>query len=477
MELPVPGLESCSGSGGVCPDPSLPDGGAMPNAAADAPLNCNDIGSDQADTRFTPLQRDGSMPDAPEAIAAADSSMVVPNTAQKSTRDAVLLEITQIRADLEQHAARRASLHAELNAAGETMQAMGQAAMPPEGSLPENSQMQDDDTMKQVAGSDTHPLPSQEGQPLPRGPSQQQAHEAILGRLSNAERSEEPLTSVRRVSWSTPEEQGHGFALLWAPLAPPPRKFPTQSSAPLPLARSNSLPAQLGSAAPDTPISWPLPPLPQQRDVLSTSQNIIQRIIRRQTGDGRSGLPPIMSAPRSHPGATARPLHLEQDGHRREALLSLAGVPETAAGQGQPMLSSQPLYMSSRSSQQFSGVPDVTTSAAYRQRPRLRSDSGEPAHGSLCSCRHNIQLLLYFMGPGVLRARITEEAKVSAAAVRSASGDCGQLPGSSERRSRTRFACRRRPRAPAARSEPVARCICKEAQCGARTTVCLMHAG
>ena len=113
----------------------------MPGAASEPPLNSNNHDRDQLENVSTPAQRTGSMLGAADAVQAADSSMVTSHSAQPSLRDAVLLEISQIRADLEQHAATRAPLQAEIDAAGRTMHFMGQDAMPLEGSLPESSQV------------------------------------------------------------------------------------------------------------------------------------------------------------------------------------------------------------------------------------------------------------------------------------------------------------------------------------------------
>jgi len=356
--------------------------GGTPDAVAEAPVNPAGCGRDQPESVSIHAQRTSSSPEAAEAVPAVAISMIVPQFMQLSTRDAVLLEITQMRADLEYHAARRASLHAETTAAGALVQSTGRIAVPSEGSLPESMQMQRGGRMEQAAGSDADPMPMEESQPLPCAAPQQQAHEAAPSPLAVADRSEELQGSGRRASWSESEQQEHGFALQWAQLPPPPRRLSTQPSAPLRLARSSSLPAQLGPAVPHTPISWAaaLPPLHQQSAALSTSQRFSQSGTRRLTGDGRSGLPPIMSAPLAGRSSARRPVSAarsEQDLHRQEAVPSLPPVRDAVAGQGQPMLASQPLRVLSPCGLQTPIMPDITAPVGHRQRARLRSDAGE----------------------------------------------------------------------------------------------------
>ena len=364
--------------------------GAMPNAAVEASGSCEGLSGDQFEFEPNDAQHSSGIQEAAEAVAATDSSMNMPHSTQLSTRDAVLLEITQMRADLEHHAARRASLHAETDAAG-TMASVGRVAVPSQASLPASGQMQRDGRPEQDAGSDPDSMSLTESQPLPCAAPQQQALEATPNLPVSGERSEKAQGSGRRASWSEPDEQGHGFALQWAQLPPPPRRLSTQPSSPLPLARSSSLPNQFGPAVPHTPISWALPPLHQQPAAPSTSQRSLQWNSRRLTGHGRSGLPPIKSAPPCGNPGTNSLSHPEQDVQIWEAKPALAPVAQAAAGQGQSMPILRPLRVPSPRGQQIYGMPGAA-SVGHCQRPRLRSDPGVGARQQpLChdSVMHN----------------------------------------------------------------------------------------
>ncbi len=362
--------------------------GAMPHAAAETPVNRNALGRQQPDAESTPAHHTSSITEA-AAVPATDSSMSMPHSAQLCVRDAALREITQMRADLEEHAARRASLHAETDAAGAMTKSVGKVAVVSRGSRPGSSQMQPSGRTEQDAGSGAYPVPPEQSQPLPCAAPQQQAAEETPSLLVTAERSEGLWGSGRCASWSQPDEQGHSFALQWAQLPPPTRRLSTQPSASLPLARSNSLPTQLGQAVSSTPLSWALPPLHQQPAALSTAQRSSQWSTRRLTGDGRSGLPPVMSAPPSDNSGTSKPALMarpEQDLRGQEAVSSLPPVPVAVAGQGQPTTTSQPLRVPIPCGQQTSGMPGAASDGRCR-RPRLRSGPGARAYQAIVVLR------------------------------------------------------------------------------------------
>ena len=231
----------------------------------------------------------------------AESSMLVPvggfifddstpghDSLQLDSPDSAVLTMTRLRAELEEHAARRASLCAEIDVAAEGRIPAQQCAqllgIPPRSTVEPAQLQQDTLPVKQA-------LCMQDGQLSPLSPSAQHPHVELP--IPCAEELGDRCIDSRHVPESEPQGSRQGFELQWLPTQPSPRPPAIQVAA-VSLPYNNAL-YQPAPVSPHTQVNWLLPLYSQlvhvQRGEVAVQRRVFSQRPAHSWAVGRWGPP------------------------------------------------------------------------------------------------------------------------------------------------------------------------------------------